>query len=90
MKLEIVKDGSIQGWFVSFLITAITLIGFILSLFSDSICDRFSKIGTAWATIVIGQFTAWLAYKAYASKTESLERKDVRSITSETPEERRI
>jgi uncharacterized membrane protein len=69
MKIEIVKQGSVQGWFVSFLITVITLAAFIASMVSDKVCDRFAKIGVAWATIVIGQFTAWLAFRAYAGKT---------------------
>jgi hypothetical protein len=78
MKLEIIKDGSIQGWFISFLITMVSICSFILSLIFDSICDRFAKVGSTWATIAIAQFTAWLAYRAYTAKTESLERKDVR------------
>jgi uncharacterized membrane protein len=69
MKIEIVKQGSVQGWFVSFLITVITLAAFIASMVSDKVCDRFAKIGVAWATIVIGQFTAWLAFRAYSGKT---------------------
>jgi len=67
-KIQIVKDGSIQGWFVSFLITMITLVAFVASMLSDKVCDRFAKIGVAWATIVIGQFGAWLAYRAYSGK----------------------
>jgi hypothetical protein len=55
-KFQIVKDGSIQGWFVSFLITIITLAAFVVSMLSDSVSDRFAKVGGAWATIVIGQF----------------------------------
>ena len=70
MKLQIIKDGSIQGWFVSFLITINTLIAFNASLFSDKICDRFSKIGATWATIVIGQFGSWLAYKVFKKPDE--------------------
>ena len=69
MKLEIIKEGSVQGWFVSFMITAITLAAFIASMVSDRVCDRFAKIGVAWATIVIGQFSAWLAFRAYTGKT---------------------
>jgi len=68
MKIEIIKNGSIQGWFVSFLITIITLAAFIGSMLFDKISDRFAKIGSAWAAIVIGQFTAWLAYRAYSGK----------------------
>lgn len=66
-KIQIIKDGSIQGWFVSFLITVASVAGFILSLIFDPVADRFAKVGGAWAAIVIGQFTAWLAYRAYSS-----------------------
>lgn len=62
-KVEIIKDGSVQGWFVSFSITAISILALILSLSFDKVADRFAKVGTAWAAIVIGQFTAWLAYR---------------------------
>lgn len=68
MKIEILKNGSIQGWFVSFLITIITLMAFIASMIFDQVAARFEKIGVAWATIVIGQFGAWLAYRAYSGK----------------------
>lgn len=84
-KIQIVKDGSIQGWFVSFLITIITLAAFVASMILDQVTDRFSKIGGVWAAIVIGQFTAWLAYRGYTRTTESAERKDIRN--SPTPEE---
>ena len=65
------------------MITAITLAAFVASMIFDSVCDRFAKIGAAWATIVIGQFTAWLAFRAYSVKTESGERKDIRTRLGE-------
>lgn len=75
-KLHIIKDGSVQGWFVSFVITMVTLGAFVASMIFDKVCDRFAKIGSAWAAIVIGQFTAWLAYKGYT--------KD-KAVTTTTP-----
>ena len=69
-KLQIIKDGSIQGWFVSFMITVVSVVALILSLAFDAIADRFSKVGGAWAAIVIGQFTAWLAYRGYTKATQ--------------------
>jgi len=71
-KIQIIKDGSVQGWFVSFMITIITLAAFIASMLFDKVCDRFAKIGVAWAAIVIGQFTAWLAYRGYSSRHPAL------------------
>ncbi len=66
--LKIIKDGSIQGWFVSLVITTITLAAFVGSMLFDTLADRFAKVGGAWAAIVIGQFTAWLAYKGYTKE----------------------
>ena len=65
MKIEIVKNGSIQGWFVSFMITLTSILALVISLCFDEVADRFAKIAGSWAAIVIGQFTAWLAYRAY-------------------------
>jgi len=70
-KFMIVKDGSIQGWFVSLVITAVSIGGFIAGLIWDSVAERFSKIGGTWATIAIAQFTAWLAYKVAQKKLEN-------------------
>lgn len=67
-RIQIIKDGSVQGWFVSFMITIITLAAFIASMLFDKVADRFAKIGGAWAAIVIGQFAAWLAYRGYTGK----------------------
>ncbi len=81
-KIQIIKGGSVQGWFVSFMITIITLVAFIGSMLFDTVCDRFAKIGSAWATIVIGQFTAWLAFRAYTGKTEREETKNLGEVNS--------
>jgi len=70
-KIQIIKDGSIQGWAVSFMITFVSVIALILSLSFDAIADRFAKVGSAWAAIVIGQFTAWLAYRGYKATKET-------------------
>jgi len=72
-KIQIVKNGSIQGWAVSLLITLVSVIALILSLTFDVVADRFAKVGGAWAAIVIGQFTAWIAYRAYTGKTRDVQ-----------------
>lgn len=71
-KVQIIKDGSIQGWAVSFIITLVTMFAFVASMVFDSVADRFAKVGGSWAAIVIGQFTAWLAYRAYSSSHPQL------------------
>jgi hypothetical protein len=78
-KIQIVKNGSIQGWAVSLLITLVSVIALILSLTFDVVADRFAKVGGAWAAIVIGQFTAWLAYRT----GKAIE--DRKSLQSATP-----
>lgn len=70
-QIAIVKNGSIQGWFVSFTITMVTLAAFVAAMLSDKYCARFAQIGSTWATIAVGQFTAWLAYRAYTSSKEA-------------------
>lgn len=70
-RIQIIKDGSIQGWFVAFMLTVISVITLILSLMFDVVADRFAKVGGAWAAIVIGQFTAWLAYRGYKASQEA-------------------
>jgi hypothetical protein len=77
-KLSIIKDGSIQGWFVSFVITIVSVLSFIGALFFDKICERFVKVGSIWATLVIAQFTAWLAYRAYTKSKNENSEKEVR------------
>lgn len=62
-KIQIVQDGSIQGWAVSLLITLVTLVSWVAALLSQTIADRYTQIGSTISTIVVGQFTAWLAYK---------------------------
>lgn len=78
-KIQIVKNGSIQGWAVSFLITLVSVIALILSLTFDAVAERFAKVGSVWAAIVIGQFTAWLAYRT----GKAIE--DRKSLQSATP-----
>jgi len=63
MKMEIIRDGSIQGWFVSFIVTMATVGAFVGSMADNAIAERFAKVGSIWAPIVLGQFAAWLAYK---------------------------
>jgi hypothetical protein len=65
MKIQIVKDGAIQGWAVSFMITMVSISAFIVSMIYDSFADRFTKVGGIWAAIAVSQFTAWLAYRVF-------------------------
>ena len=71
MKLQIIKEGQIQGWFVSFLITLTSIGALIASLSNDLIADRFAKVSGAWAAIVICQFSAWLAYRTFKKPSEA-------------------
>ena len=71
MKMEIIKDGSIQGWVVSFIVTMATVGAFVGALASNAIAERFAKVGPTWAPIVLGQFAAWLAYKTFRKPEET-------------------
>jgi len=50
--------------------TFVSVIALVLSLCFDAVADRFAKVAGAWAAIVIGQFTAWLAYRGYKASKE--------------------
>ena len=65
MKLKIIKDGAIQGWAVSFMITMFSIGAFTAAMISNDFAERFSKVGGIWAAIAVSQFTAWLAYRVF-------------------------
>lgn len=64
MKLKIINDdGSIEGWFMSGCITVAVFGMGVTALWSDSVCQRWEKIGASLVPLYLGQFTAWLAYR---------------------------
>jgi len=63
-QIRIVKDGSIQGWFVSLCITANIMILLTLGFFLPSVHQGWKDFGPTAATIYLGQFASWLAFKS--------------------------
>jgi hypothetical protein len=67
MKLQIVKDGEIQGSFVA---TAITVFIFLMILFGfifETIRVGWEKFGSLVMTTYLGQLGIWLGYKGIKS-----------------------
>ena len=72
MKLKILADdGSIQGWFVSFLITFLRLGVYIASYVSPALAEVELKIGASFTTFSLTSVGSWFAYKLIKPITES-------------------
>lgn len=62
-KMEIVKDGEIQGSYISTLITLVIFTMLVCGFFVESIRVAWERFGTTISTIYLGQLTVWLAYR---------------------------
>jgi hypothetical protein len=64
MKIKIITDdGSIQGWFVSFLITFLRLTIYVLSYFVSGLVDVEQKVGGSFTAFSLTSVGSWFAYK---------------------------
>ncbi len=64
MKLKIIADdGSIQGWFVSFLITFLRLGVYVASYVSPELVKVETQIGAGFTTFSLTSVGSWFAYK---------------------------
>lgn len=64
MKLKILSDdGAIQGWVVSFIITACRMGMFIAAYFVPSIAETEIKIGAGFTTFALTSVGSWFAYR---------------------------
>lgn len=70
MKLQIVKNGSIQGWFISACMTAWLLAVMTLAVLFSSIADNIAKIQLMIGGVYAIQFTAWLGYRTLKKPDE--------------------
>lgn len=70
-RLVLIKDGSIQGWFISFVFTMFTMIVLGLGFFIPKIADAWVKFGYNYATIYLGSTGMWLTYKVAKHKYEN-------------------
>lgn len=62
-KLQIVKDGEIQGSFIATMITIIMFSFLILGFFFEIIRIGWERIGGTATTLYLGQLASWLAYR---------------------------
>jgi Sec-independent protein secretion pathway component TatC len=72
VKIKIIADdGSVQGWFVSFLITFLRLGVYIASYVSPELANVEVKIGAGFTTFSLASVGSWFAYKIVKPLTES-------------------
>jgi hypothetical protein len=63
VKLRVVSNGSIEGWFVAFCETVLVYGTWFISLFSETITKNLKETG-GFITGIFGlSFGTWLAYK---------------------------
>lgn len=70
MKIEIVKDGSIQGWVISLTITVNSLVLFNLGFIFPSVREAWGVMGPTYVTWAGGMVAAWFAFKIAQRVTE--------------------
>ncbi len=63
MKLQFIKDGAIQGWVISLLITLNSLVLFNLGFIFKSVRDAWGTMGSAYVTWAGGMVGLWFAFK---------------------------
>jgi hypothetical protein len=67
-RLVIIKDGAIQGWFISFIFTMVTLVMAILGFLIESIAKNWATLGGTYAPIYLGSLAIWFGYKVAQKK----------------------
>lgn len=71
MKIKIIADdGSVQGWFVSFLITFLRLGVYIASYVSPELAKVETQIGAGFTTFSLTSVGSWFAYKVIKTAQE--------------------
>ena len=72
MKIKIIADdGSVQGWFVSFLITFLRLGVYVASYVSPELAKVEMQVGASFTTFSLTSVGSWFAYKIVKPLTES-------------------
>jgi len=69
-KLQIIKDGAIQGWAVSFVFTVMTMVLLVAGFFSETVKSGWKEFGGNYATLYLGSLGIWLGYRGFKSYTE--------------------
>jgi hypothetical protein len=76
MKIKIISDdGSIQGWFVSFLITFLRLGIYVANYLVPGFSDTEQKIGPAFTSFCLLSVGSWFTYKIVKPLTSGGETK---------------
>ena len=70
MKIELVKDGAIQGWVISLAISINSLILFDLGFIYPSIREAWGTMGATYVTWAGGMVAAWFAFKIAQKVTD--------------------
>jgi hypothetical protein len=63
MKLEIIKEGAVQGWFVSLVFTVLTMVLLTLAFFIPKVTEAWVKISTTYISVYQWSLTTWFGYK---------------------------
>ena len=64
MKLKIIgDDGSIQGWFVAFLITFLRLMVYVANYFIPGLAETEQKVGSSFTSFSLLSVASWFGYK---------------------------
>lgn len=71
MRLELFKEGSLQGWVINTIWTFFTMTMLGLGFFMDIVRVGWEKYGGIYTTIYLGGMTAWFAYKVANKKIDS-------------------
>lgn len=64
MKIEIISDGAVNGWFVALCTTAIVYALIVLGFFVPTVTKAWPTMSGVVSTIYPLTFGSWLAYKA--------------------------
>ena len=69
-RIQLVKDGAIQGWVVSFAFTLMTMILLLMGFFNATVMNGWKVLGGNYSTIYLGSLGIWLGYRGFRSYTE--------------------
>lgn len=70
-KLKIVKDGKVQGSFISLCTTFVIFILIFLGAFISLVCDNLVKMEGLITKIYITSLLIWLGYKALTKESDA-------------------
>jgi Sec-independent protein secretion pathway component TatC len=71
MKLKIISDdGSIQGWFVAFLITFLRLTIYVANYIIPGLREAEKEVGAAFTSFCLLSVGSWFAYRVTKPLTE--------------------